>query len=278
MTKNAKYSLDDVLRGDGQALPTSPVPSLRGALPPIAARLMGEWFQANFEPPAVSTQYIYENIDYRHVGGGPYTSEDLAEVFESQLSRAVRRLTAQELDTVSRYWIPHVSRSLPPDDEADWDRAEWDRARWPDPATAAHADMLARIEAVERTLSAADASAGGRGHNRPPGPIDDLPLPPIDREEIGRALALLKSQPVQPETTAFVPIEAALKVIGGAAAKVAAWFAARVNDFATAAVKAAGGVAGTAIAGWGVWKQLDAELQALVVASLKWAGIINLPL
>lgn len=268
---------DNPIKGGVDTSPASPAPVIpEDAAQDDAANLVEAWFFQNFEDPARGMPRNGHDDGFYFTHGGPYSAADiLSQVFQNRLSDSEINYLASQIERDNDAWVPSSGRRLPPDDEAEWDRAEWDRNRWPDPVTAAHVDMLSRIEDVERTLAVADASDGGIGHNRPPGSIDEPALPPIDREEIGRALALLKSQPVQPDTTAFVPIEVALKVIGRAAATVGVWLAARANDFVVEGVKAAGKVAGTGLAGWGVWHQLDADLQALVVAGFKWAGIIN---
>lgn len=274
---------DDPIKGDGEVAPASVAPPIpEAATIDEAFDLIEDWFNENFEDPVHGMPYDGREGGYLYTHGGPYEADDiLYRVYGDRLSDSERAEIADRLNEESDAWVPSGARRLPPDDDdGEWDQADWDRSKWTKPdtaAAAAHAEMLSHIEAVEQTLTTIDADHGGMGHNKPPEVMERLPPLPIDREEMGRALAVLKSQPVRPEPGAFVSIEAALKVIGGTAAKVAAWHAARANDFVLEAVKAAGKVAGTGLAGWGAWHQLDADLQALVVAGLKWAGIINPP-
>ncbi|MDP3257826.1 hypothetical protein [Bosea sp. (in: a-proteobacteria)] len=247
----------------------SPVPSLRNTPPPYAAQMIGEWVLANFQAPAATTQFITENVDYKHMWGGPYTSYNIIDrAFETQLSPAVRDQLAKELDKTSIYWVPADRRIRYPEDSSGFSSGFDEGFGKPPTAGDAHAEMLARIMAVEQTLTTIDAHHGGMGHNRPPGPIGDFSLPPIDREAIGEALALLKSQPVRPAFSIRPLILRAVGLIKSASHVTGAWLAAKgdmaADEFAKSFGKKAGEMAAYALPGL---------LSALLAAATKWIGL-----
>lgn len=233
-----------------------------------ATILVVEWFGENFESPAQSTPYESREGGYQYIWGGPYETDDILDAaFGDEMSDELRSEVKSILENESDVWVPNSSRILAPSEDFGATYGLDD----------VHAQMLQRVEAVERALAEIDKARRGIGHNRPPEPLNDEPLNEVERREMGEALATLRSQPIEPAATAFLSIENAIGTIKAAAAKVSAWLGARLSDFTIEAIKSAGKVAGSGVAGWGLWKQLDGDLQALVAAALKWATIINPP-
>jgi hypothetical protein len=133
----------------------------------------------------------------------------------------------------------------------------------PNPPTD-HAEMIARLDALERGMTQLGVLPATIGHNRPP---EDDVLSVDDRNEIADAIATLKAQPPEPATR---PPEAvhAFERLAAAAQKVAAYLLGQTDPFIEAYVKAAGAELGkrsVQLAYWVVVAHLmNPALQAVV--------------
>ena len=100
-----------------------------------------------------------------------------------------------------------------------------------------YAEMIARLDALERGMREIGLLPVGIGHNHPP---EDQVLSPEDRAAISGAIATLKAQPPQPATRAPEAINAA-EELESVAKKVGAYLRDKVDLLADAFVKGAGG-------------------------------------
>lgn len=266
---------DGPLNAGPQVRAASQPPEVHDDMPlQEAAEVIREWFLQNFENPAEHTPYESAEGGYQYIWGGPYETRDILEgAFTVPLSDELIEELVSSLEYETDVWVINQSRIEAPDDD------EYDFGIL-DPAPSAenlHAEMLRQAEAVERTLREVDAQYRGIGHNNPPEAIHAPPLTATDREEMGRALALLKSQPVMPELGAFISIEAALSGLRTLAAKVGAWGATKADVAATKFAEELGKRAAQGVAALPIWLVLGDQLQALIAAAGKWLMVVNPP-
>lgn len=261
---------DDPIKGGVDTAPASAAPVIpEDAAEDDAANLVEAWFFENFEDPARGMPRNGHDDGFYFTHGGPYAAADiLFQVFQNRLTDSEINYLASQIDRDNDAWVPSAGRRLPPDEDEGWNvNISMTLLDQPTPADA-YSEMLSRIEVVERALAVLDDHRAGIGHNQPPGPIDDLPLPPIDREEIGRALAVLKSQTVRPESKVRPLILRAIGSIKTAADVAGQWLAAKgdiaADEFAKSFGKTTGEMAAYALPGL---------LSALLAAATKWIGL-----
>ena len=109
-----------------------------------------------------------------------------------------------------------------------------------------YAEMIARLDALERGMKELGLLPAAIGHNRPP---EDEVLGPEDRTEIANAITTLKSQPPEPATQ---PPEAinAVERLKSAALKVGAYLAAKGDLLVEELVKSVGAGLGKSVVKW----------------------------
>ncbi len=129
-----------------------------------------------------------------------------------------------------------------------------------------HAEMLARLDALERGMMQLGLLPPPIGHNRPP---EDEVLSPEDRTAISNAIATLKAQPAQP---AARPPEAtdAVALLQSVARKVWPYLTDKAALFADEFVKSAGGELGKRVVQFPYWAALYFLLQHAINAAMTW--------
>jgi hypothetical protein len=139
----------------------------------------------------------------------------------------------EELEGESAEWVPNSNRRQPPEnienygDEPDLTQEEL------------HRSMQAGVKALEEALARAPEVPAGIGHNRPPEPLEPEPLNVNDRNELVGALAVLKSQLVDPPDQGAAATEA-LAMLEAKRGKLGKWLLQQGDVFTTEAVKEAG--------------------------------------
>lgn len=166
--------MDDPIRGGGYVAPASAVPSIpEDATTDEAFDIVSQWFADNFEDAVQEMPRSDGEFYYTH--GGPYDTGDiLFAVYGDRLSDDERANMVRLLENHGGLWVPSPVRRLPPDDDDTGGFGSSFDDGFAKPR-AAHAEMLARIEAVERTLATIDAHHVGMGHNNPPEAIHEPP-------------------------------------------------------------------------------------------------------
>jgi hypothetical protein len=99
-----------------------------------------------------------------------------------------------------------------------------------------YAEMIARLDALDRGMRELGLLPAGIGHNQPPG---DQVLTPEDRAAISDAIAILKAEPPQPAARSLEAVHASAR-LQAAAHKVAVYVAAKLDVFIDAFAKSAG--------------------------------------
>jgi len=222
-----------------------------------AVELIKAWFFINFEDPANYVSYNGREGGYQYIWG-PYSTRDIIENVFADAPEEMIKAAIDELESEGDDWVPSQARIQPPDDEELPTRDE---------AAEVHAQMLERIAELEKALAEA-ALPPAIGHNKPPEPIDDLPLTNLEKTDLQTALLILKTQPVYPDDDGAIAREAAQKIetIGS---KLRAWCATQADNFVTEAVKKAGAVAGAGLAAY-----LATKLLGLSAIVMEWISLI----
>ncbi len=248
--------------------PSPPPDDFEGLTVDEAVDLITEWFLQNFERPENSTPR--DDGDWVYIWGGPYEHRDIIEdLLRGVASEEIIEAAIDVLDRQETQWVPNASRVQP--SEEDHAPAKGDDSE----ARIAHAAMLRRIAALEKTL--AHVTLPGIGHNHPDGNLDDVgPLTAEERQSIAHIITTLKTQPIEPAT---LPGEAvsAPEVFESKAAKIVDYLASKGDAFLQKAVEAAGAELGK----WGVratlWVALANALNAAAEAASNWLHIVHLP-
>jgi hypothetical protein len=235
-----------------------------------AVERIKEWFFENFEDPVHSTPHDSAEGGYQYIWGGPYDTRDIiANIFADTASRELIEAAIEELESEGSDWVPHSRRLQPPNEEEP-----------PEPpaegATALHVEMLHRLSSLEETMAQLPDLAPGIGHNRPPEPIEALPLNFADRTEITAAVEVLKAQPIEPQDEGKIAAEAA-ETLKCKARKIGEWLAKQADTFVSEAVKEAGkefGKWGTRTAIWSVFLTKLLSVHQIVG---QWLSHIHLP-
>lgn len=153
-----------------------------------AVEAIKDWFFDNFEDPAQHTPYNGAEGGYLYIRGGPYDARDIVEnVFADTASEELIKAAIDEIEAEGHEWVPHSRRLQPPDEDE----------LLPSNPASLHAEMLERIEALEKAIEAIQPPTPGMGHNNPPSRIDADGLDVKDIEDIRAATAALKTQPAQ---------------------------------------------------------------------------------
>jgi hypothetical protein len=234
-----------------------------------AVELIKEWFFENFEDPVHSTPYESAEGGYQYIWGGPYNTRDIIEnIFADSASEELIRAAIEEIQSEGLEWVPSSNRRQPPDEEEPPEPLE-------DAATL-HAEMLRRISSLEEAVAQLPNLAPGIGHNRPPEPIEALPLNFADRTEITAAVEVLKAQPTEPQDEGKIATEAA-ETLKSKAQKISEWLAKQADTFVSEAVKEAGKEFGK----WGtratIWSVFLAKLLSVHQIVGQWLSHIHLP-
>jgi hypothetical protein len=247
--------------------PSPPPEDFEGLDVDDAAELIVEWFHRNFERPEESTSR--DEGDWVYIWGGPYEHRDiigdlLSDVaFEPVIEAAIKLLDLEETE-----WVPNASRIQYPEDDFVVDKGG-------DSAEAAHVEMLRRIADLERALD--QATRPGIGHNHPEDSLNDLePLTREDSREITNIIAVLKSQPVEPEAVPAA-VEKAPQILESKSARIMAYLGAKGDAFLQKAVEAAGAELGKWATRGALWATLGGALVAAANAITNWLHWVHPP-
>lgn len=233
-----------------------------------AVALIKSWFGENFEDPVETTPYISAEGGYQYIWGGPYNTRDIIEnVFADSASDELIAAAIQEIEHNATEWVPNSNRRQPPEE---------DELPEPTDAAALHAEMHVRIAALEQALAHLPSASAGIGHNHPPEPIEDVPLNYADREDLAKALAVLKAQPVAPPQDDSVTTVAAVATVTAQAEKAQSWLSRQLDVFASEAVKEAGKEFGK----WAprvFWGYVVSQLLGLSDVAIQWLHTFHWP-
>lgn len=129
-----------------------------------------------------------------------------------------------------------------------------------------YAQMLERIDALEKGMAQLGLLPAAIGHNRPQ---EDEPLTAEDRAALADAIAILRSQPPQPAVRPADAVRAAAQ-LRASAWKLGAYLAPKVDEFISEFVKAAGAEAGKRTMQFGFWVSLYLLLMEALQAATTW--------
>jgi hypothetical protein len=224
MAKRQKNSTHETYNDVGLEDVTEPPTGLRRMGKQRAIEAITDWFWSNFEDPVHSVSYDSGEGGYLYVWG-PYDAQDVIEsVFGERVSEAIVKAAVDEIEAEGFDWVPNSSRRLPPfeDEEfaatysagtpvsVDFDLSVADPVK-------AHAELRRRIEALEKLL--AGMPNAGIGHNNPPERIGEVVFSVQDRNELQKALSVLKqSEPVPSDQR---PVQDAVAVVEKKSSKIA---------------------------------------------------------
>ena len=217
-----------------------------------ACELIVHWFFSNFEDPVENTPYNGREGGYQYIWGGPYDASDIIEnVFYDLASEEAIEQSINEIQENQFDWAPSSSRRLPPDDD---ERYGTDTS-----LSSVHQELSSELENAKKLLGEiSKARPVGLGHNNPPEEIYDV-LDASDIESLEKDIDTLIAQPEAPKDKQ-VPLQAVQNItlfLQRAAAKAGKY----LDIFLTEAAKSAGGKAGTALIGAGIYVNLDKIVQ-----------------
>lgn len=227
------------------------------ALPmPLQMVVMEAWFRANFYP-----------APYRPSEDTTDPALELAGEFGGVAQGQAIETLGRALATESRTWVTETGLDrIAAEARLGIVIASADpRFRRPDTA---EANVLARLEAVEKALAKLQPPHGGIGHNNPP----DGPLTREEQAEASAAVAELRE-----EASATRPdpsrAQRAAQVLAKAALAVGRWIWKRAEMAADEAIKKAAGAGGiiTAADAMDAWQKLN----ALVEAVGRWISLLG---
>jgi UDP-N-acetylglucosamine acyltransferase len=130
-------------------------------------------------------------------------------------------------------------------------------------------EMLRRIAALEEALANVSPPLSGIGHNNPPEPLEPVPLSLEDQNDLEAAVAILKSQSVQPEAEPTAAIVAA-NTIASLGQRLKTYAARQGDIFVSEATKAAGSELGKWAVRLPLWALLAERMLALCRAVFEW--------
>jgi hypothetical protein len=221
--------------------------------------VMRAWFHERYEDPANQTPHDNED-GYIYAWGGPYDArEELEMEFGSLDAGAEIDQLVRELERQCLEWAPTDAYQEKPDedrivegaadehDELDQFAEQIARGVSPRFGTSDEqrhrAEILARLDELERELERLRRPRGMIGHNRPPEPIDSLPLGEGDRGALAEELADLRVQLVAPEPDVRISVRVARK-LRRVLTSLAKWTGKKFDSGIDAFVKAIFGAAG----------------------------------
>lgn len=230
-----------------------------------AAELIKDWFFANFEDPAHSTPHDSGEGGYQYIWGGPYEADDvIANVFADVASDEIIQAAIEAVESEGFEWAPAGHRVLPPDEEKEDEELYQEGLD----AAALHAQMLERIDELERALES--VRPPGIGHNHPPEPLEDQPLAADDYQAILDAISVVRSQPTEPSAMPLEAVEAAT-----ALRKVGTKISDYLDAFTIEMMKAAGAETGKWMVRLPAWGLLAKALAVASGAVMAWIHALH---
>jgi hypothetical protein len=266
----------DLSRTAGPGLDSvSPIPDVEGLDDDEAVEVIKEWFLSNFEDPIHSTPRTggeYRDGEFLYVSGGPYDARDEIEsAFDGSAPERIIEAAIKAIEAEGIYdWAPHSNRLQP-------DYGERAHVGGSD-ASALHAEMLARIDVLERAIARRpEQRQRGIGDNNPPEPIEPELLSADELREIRQAMAVLKAQPPTPSVPS-AEAKGAVTVLTtfgdrlrSAASSTGAYIAKQADNLVTEAVKELG----KRIIQSPFWLAVLQQLPALVDIAQRWLASLG---
>ena len=237
--------------------------------------VMRAWFYQNFEDPAEKTPYVSAEGGYQWIWGGPYdASEVLSSEFGDHMPGEVIEEVVAEVQADGLYeWAP---RNTGNDDIVDAVDAPWPPlgvSELPQPLedeTAVRQEVLDRLAALEVAVEELSDRPPMMGHNRPPEPLQDVPLTADDGRVIKVVLEVVRSEAEQP-TPEVGQVEEGASKLRSVAFRLGQWLKQRFDKGADAFAATLGaGLAAVLIA------QFNTLYEALVRASQAIANWIEI--
>lgn len=222
-------------------LPTTEPPSLDGMTDSEKVAAMVEWFHENFEDPAQETPHDSGEGGYLYIWGGPYdANEELQDAFAGQApDELIEQATSEVQDRDGILdWAPSGNR-IGPDPDSYPDRVRTGEivdgdGEWPpviavpeNDASEAQkaANVLSRLDELERALQALQLPSAGIGHNQPPEPIETTaPISEEQRQQLIVNIQEIKIEVQSPQPD-YAKVEEKAGLLAKAAAKIKSWIA-----------------------------------------------------
>lgn len=237
--------------------------------------VMKTWFYQNFEDPAEKTPYVSAEGGYQWIWGGPYdASEELSSEFGDHVPEDVIEEVVAAVQADGLYeWAP---KNIGDDDIVDADEGPWppivvtEAPVPPADEAAARQEVLDRLAALEAAVEKLGDRSPMMGHNRPPEPLDDVPLTPHDGRTIRLVIEAVRAEAEKPKPEVGRVEEGASR-LRSVALRLGQWLKQRLDKGADAFATTLG--AGLAAA---LLAKLTGLYEALVGASQAIANWIEL--
>jgi len=239
-------------------------------------KVMKAWFYENFEDPAENTPYVSADGGYQWIWGGPYdASEVLSSEFGEHVPEEVIEEIAAEVQADGLYdWAP---KKIGIDDVVDADDGPWpplvvtEQPKSPADEEAPRREVLDRLAALEAAVEELRHQPPTMGHNRPPEPLEDVPLTPDDDRNIELAVETVRAE-VQKPTPAVGEVEEGASKLRSVALRLGQWLKRRFDQGAGAFSATLG--AGIAAELLGKLKAFYETLVGAVQAISNWIEVV----
>lgn len=215
--------------------PPSEPPSLEGMTDAEKVAAMVEWFFDNFDDPSQETPR--DSGDFVYIWGGPYDAdEELQDAFSDKVPyELIERAVAEVQDRDGIYdWAPHGNRIRPENDSdrvATGEIVDGD-GEWPplvvepenvhNTSAAKTANVLSRLDELERAVQALQLPAAGIGHNNPPEPIEATPISEEERNQLIVNIGEIKFEVRSPQPD-YEKVETKAGFLARTATKIQTW-------------------------------------------------------
>lgn len=153
-------------------------PSIEGLDRDEIEAVVRQWFLDNFEDPAENMPYESREGGYQMIWG-EFDAREQIEANFPELESDLLDEIIEDLESIAIEWAPNFKRLFDEGDESGADLDDYDV-------------LQQRIAELERLLHDVEASSTLIGDNHPP---EEIGLPPYtsdDRDEVEKALAVLK--------------------------------------------------------------------------------------
>jgi hypothetical protein len=199
----------------------------------------------------------------------------LQSIWEGHVDQEIIEEAIRNVEHETGEFVPNMRRVENPHPDEDDESDQPPLPLGDTSAEALHAEVRSRLTHLEDAIEMIKQQPGvaaGMGHNKPPGPVDDIPIDMKDVAEIEQAAVVLKAQPVEPADQGKAA-EAAAATIKTKAEKIKDWLAKHGEEFVSEASKAAGKQFGT----WGphaFWMLMLERLFGVSDIVLKWLKVL----
>ena len=238
--------------------------------------VMKAWFYERFEDPAEKTPYVSAEGGYQWIWGGPYdASEVLSSEFGDHVPEEFIEEVVAEVQADGLYdW---ASRNIETDDVVDADDGLWpplvvtELPQRPADEGVSRQEVLDRLAALEAAVEELRGEPPMMGHNRPPEPLEDVPLTSSDNRTIRLVIEAVRAE-VQKPTPAVGEVEEGASRLHSVAFRLGQWLKQRFDLGADAFVKTLG--AGIAAALLVKFTALYETLVSAFQAISNWIGVV----